>query len=519
MSAETPSAALTPEPLDLLLDTLPTAAVFAFVRGDALLERAVFHGFQVRESNLRKASVRARLLMEARRNAPLGEALRALWEELYGELTDTLDAEDFLPSAETLAAHYDPVNPATLHYALLQSPREDVRAWGERLADVQDAYTQAHPLTEAPTLPSEPPVEEFQVATLERQVRALRHERDEAVRARDEYKRRLEALEGVAEGAAGREAKLRHQMETMRKDAEEQLARETRRARKAEERVEALKQEVRTAKAAPPAKLPKTTAPPAPLLPEAAACVAQAARLLQQALATTAQAGSTPIVSEPPPPAPVKKPAPPRLVAPNLGLMPPPRAPRTPRTTVTPALVLAALARNDAETLGLARKAIAKLGTKPAEERAALAAYESAGVPAALLSGSLRPALLDGSNIANMAAARRGKLAYLAQARQSAWEEGYFPVTIIVDASLRLQIDQPDLLMQMVERGEVRMAEAGTSADRLLIEEARSVHGVIITNDRMKDWPEAKGVEKRHAVLRQGAVVLGGFHGSSTLFS
>jgi hypothetical protein len=135
-----------------------------------------------------------------------------------------------------------------------------------------------------------------------------------------------------------------------------------------------------------------------------------------------------------------------------------------------------------------------------------------------VLAGPLRPAVLDGSNVANMSSERRAHIAYIQQAQHSAWEEGYFPVLIIVDASLRHQIDQPDALMERVERGEIIMAPPGTSADALLIEEAAARHAVILTNDRMADWPAAAKLEKRHVELRNGAARLGSFHRSGELW-
>jgi hypothetical protein len=112
----------------------------------------------------------------------------------------------------------------------------------------------------------------------------------------------------------------------------------------------------------------------------------------------------------------------------------------------------------------------------------------------------------------------RARLAYIQQVQLSAWREGYFPVIIIVDASLRHSIDRADLLMDMVDSGEIIMAPAGTSADELLIDEAEHRHAVLITNDRMLDWPAAKTLEKRHIELIGGSVLVGMFHRSSSLW-
>jgi len=174
-----------------------------------------------------------------------------------------------------------------------------------------------------------------------------------------------------------------------------------------------------------------------------------------------------------------------------------------------------ALTRNTESLINEVREGLAQLAQEPAKESTAITAFAKAGIPRAVLTAPLRSAVVDGSNIANMSDGRRARLDYLTQIRHSAWEEGYFPVEIIIDASLPYQVDHPDRLQVMIERGEIRQAPAGTSADELLIEEAQRRHAVIITNDRLQEWPAAKSLEKRHAELHGGKVRLGSFHTSS----
>jgi hypothetical protein len=176
-----------------------------------------------------------------------------------------------------------------------------------------------------------------------------------------------------------------------------------------------------------------------------------------------------------------------------------------------------ALPRNDAALIALLRDAVALLAAEPVQERVLLQRLVEAGIPEPILTGPIRPAVIDGSNIANMSPERRARLIYLEQIQRAAWDEGYFPVTLIVDASLPHQIDQPQELLARIERGEITMAPAGTSADELLIEEAQRQGAVLITNDRMTNWPAAKQLEKRHAEIRLGTVRVGGFHSSSWL--
>ncbi|HEX2949611.1 MAG TPA: hypothetical protein VHV83_08600, partial [Armatimonadota bacterium] len=175
--------------------------------------------------------------------------------------------------------------------------------------------------------------------------------------------------------------------------------------------------------------------------------------------------------------------------------------------------ILTRLRRNDEELLTVMRDGIARLANNPERERAIIADLTKAGVPAALLTGPLHPAVIDGSNVANIdASQRRARYAYLRQIRRAAWREGYFPVIIVVDASLRHQIDRADILMERVDTGDIVMAPAGSSADQLLIDEAKRLHAVLITNDRMNDWPAAKNLEKRHVELIGGTVCIGSFH-------
>ena len=122
-------------------------------------------------------------------------------------------------------------------------------------------------------------------------------------------------------------------------------------------------------------------------------------------------------------------------------------------------------------------------------------------------------AVIDGSNVARINAENsKGKLNYILQAQKSAWREGYFPVKIIIDASLRYHIDFPDKLDELVDQGIFYMSEAGTSADKILIDEAIARHAVLITNDRMNDWPDAAELEKRHVKLISGVATITDFH-------
>jgi len=180
----------------------------------------------------------------------------------------------------------------------------------------------------------------------------------------------------------------------------------------------------------------------------------------------------------------------------------------------TPAQIQTALVHNDVTLINSVRDSLARLANNKGKERETLQTLLAAGIPKTVLTGPLRPAVVDGSNIANMSPQRKGRLIYLEQVRRAAWDEGYFPVIIIIDASLPYQIDTPEALFAMVERGEIEMAPSGTSADERLIDTALDLHAVIITNDRLTDWPNAKELEKRHVEFVNNVICLGSFHRS-----
>jgi hypothetical protein len=261
--------------------------------------------------------------------------------------------------------------------------------------------------------------------------------------------------------------------------------------------------------------------------------IREAQNLLQRGLALAQQSPATTNVAPPPQPvvAEVSSRPPERRPAGPLPAAPPPRPPE--RRPAGPSITLqtaqgkltfqlpqlyTALLRNDVAQFDAVREGIARLADNRPRERNALETLMAAGIPTPVVAGTPRPAVVDGSNISNMTHGRKASLDYLKQVRKSAWSEGYFPVITIVDASLPHQIDEPDELLAMIERGEVRIAPSGTPADALLIEEAEHLQAVLLTNDRLTDWPAAKKLEKRHVTLNDGVARIGDFHRSSFWF-
>jgi len=94
--------------------------------------------------------------------------------------------------------------------------------------------------------------------------------------------------------------------------------------------------------------------------------------------------------------------------------------------------------------------------------------------------------VVDGSNVCHYERDRTGKakLQNLLAARDELRERRFFPILIQADASLPYQIDEPAKLTELVERGEICLVAAGTSADDQITRVARDEGYYVVTNDR-----------------------------------
>ncbi len=486
MTLEPDIAISSPEPLDGLVAAYPPKALLSAITEDPLLARTVLAGFSARPPTLGLPVVRQRLLRELAQTPELTERLFAAWMAMYADVLAQLNDETLPADAEALApllrAHGLPV----LRYALHHTDRPALHTLAETLSDTPPT----------PAAPPPVPVKADKSDALRAQLTEARQQVQALEAERTALQREVARIAREADDGLLREAELTKQV----RDFSERLEREARKARKAEEEGASLGKQLRQAARA-------VTAPPTPPSPELLAAVTQAIAILQRALP-----GTVPVVAAAaPPPPPPPPPAPPKRHTPEPSL-----TLQTPhgKRHVTLAGVRTALLRNDLAVVNDVRDGLAYLASQPAKERIALDALAQTGIPMCVLTGPLRPALIDGSNVANMSPGRRARLEYLEQIRQSAWEEGYFPAEIIVDASLPHQIDDPDRLMAMVERGEVRMVTPGTSADEVLIAEAAAHNAVLITNDRLANWPAARELQKRHAEMYRDKVRVGNFHRS-----
>jgi hypothetical protein len=98
-------------------------------------------------------------------------------------------------------------------------------------------------------------------------------------------------------------------------------------------------------------------------------------------------------------------------------------------------------------------------------------------------------AIVDGSNIAYLELSNNGspKVSNLIAVRNELKQRGYDPV-IIVDASLRHEIDDPGKLESMIDSQQVRQAPAGTDADYFIVKMAEEHKAAIVSNDRYNDY-------------------------------
>ena len=99
--------------------------------------------------------------------------------------------------------------------------------------------------------------------------------------------------------------------------------------------------------------------------------------------------------------------------------------------------------------------------------------------------------IIDGANVAyeEKSAGGRPKLSNLLKVRRELEERG-FEAIILVDASLKYDIDDQTQLESLIASQQVRQVPAGTDADFFIIQLAEQLDARIVTNDRYKDYAE-----------------------------
>lgn len=490
----------TSDSLDVLqyLPTLPPAILLKYLKTLPEQFRTIFHGFTPRDRSLTIPVVKTRLIHEISISYDMASDIINLWQKHHLALLLQLHEDTFTPSTERWLSLQKKYGEAVLAVAFILANRQD---WQE-FAGI--STTPALPQLKTGSVPAAKSAAstgtnkslQLQIDKLQEKLSLTTSQRDQAIHKTSESEAVINKLKA--------DAKLQ---QTQINEVEKKLARELRRVKKAEEELEKSEKLRRTEKAIANKNIIPVEAPPAPAIDEVTTLLQQAIQLLQgETPARVLHATPTPAVKPARSKTTLTKPAPP---PPADVLLPGTRGEQRYKT----ATLIPALQANNAVILNSLRDGIAMLDGNRTKMQAAIAQLTKVGVPDVLLNAPLRPAVMDGSNVARIDEEnKKGKLDYILQAQKSAWREGYFPVIIIIDASLRYHIDSPDKLDEFVDRGIFIMAEAGTSADKMIIEEAKARRAVLLTNDRMTDWPDAAGLEKRHVKIISGVATITDFH-------
>jgi replication-associated recombination protein RarA len=99
--------------------------------------------------------------------------------------------------------------------------------------------------------------------------------------------------------------------------------------------------------------------------------------------------------------------------------------------------------------------------------------------------------IVDGANVAFESATKQGKprVSNITALISVLEEEGFRPI-VIVDASLRHKIDDPDHLESLIEKQTVLQSPAGTEADYFVLEVAGEHGAQVVSNDTYKEYRE-----------------------------
>ena len=105
--------------------------------------------------------------------------------------------------------------------------------------------------------------------------------------------------------------------------------------------------------------------------------------------------------------------------------------------------------------------------------------------------GGKKVVVIDGANVAyeERSAGGKPKLSNLLKVRRELEERGQEAV-IIVDASLKYDIDDQEQLEKLIQSQQVRQVPAGTDADYFIIQFAHELDALIVTNDRYRDYSD-----------------------------
>ena len=97
--------------------------------------------------------------------------------------------------------------------------------------------------------------------------------------------------------------------------------------------------------------------------------------------------------------------------------------------------------------------------------------------------------VVDGANVAYEEKSQSGKpkVSNLIAVRRALEEEGLDPI-VIIDASLKYEVDDPDQLETLIESQAVRQVPAKTDADYFILQIAGEHNARVVTNDQYKEY-------------------------------
>lgn len=103
------------------------------------------------------------------------------------------------------------------------------------------------------------------------------------------------------------------------------------------------------------------------------------------------------------------------------------------------------------------------------------------------------PVVVDGANVAYEEKTPSGKpkVGNIVAMRRALEAERLEPI-VVIDASLKYEIDDPEQLEAMIESQAVRQVPARTDADFFILEIAEECGARIVTNDQYKDYQEQR---------------------------
>ncbi|MHB0859049.1 MAG: NYN domain-containing protein [Anaerolineae bacterium] len=117
-------------------------------------------------------------------------------------------------------------------------------------------------------------------------------------------------------------------------------------------------------------------------------------------------------------------------------------------------------------------------------------------------------AVVDGANVAytEMTADGKPKVSNIVQVRRILKERG-FDVIVILDASLRYEVDDPVQLEGLLGDEAFRQAPAGTQADYFVLAYADEMDALIVSNDQFDEYRgQYPWIEERRVPL----MIIGG---------